>query len=262
MRYPKHLVLDFTYAPLSAFKKTWAVSYQKTISLPTQKKVFTEKFFNLSSVTPRYLSPITLKTAPNYFPFFFKANINFLRKEKIYTKLKYSRCPQYDMVSGGLAALFSAFLGFLIAEKFGLELLDSGDFYILLMYVIFLVFACRPLVKLNSTFYSAPAFYSLNPAGKFYLAIGKLFISFWQRLTYLPMPLNYTFKDFYFWACRHEYISPVWNSTRFWIKFLKNYPRDDVTFTEAYLLWDPFLKRYAESGETFDQAYWTIFKRK
>jgi hypothetical protein len=28
-------------------------------------------------------------------------NINFLRKERLYTKLKYSRCPQYDIVSGG-----------------------------------------------------------------------------------------------------------------------------------------------------------------
>ena len=117
---------------------------------------------------------------PNYFPFFFKTNINFLRKEKIYTKLKYSRCPQYDMVSGGLAALFSAFLGFLIAEKFGLELLDSGDFYILLMYMIFAVFACRPLIKLNSTFYSAPAFYSSKPATKFFVTIGNLFLTFAQ----------------------------------------------------------------------------------
>jgi hypothetical protein len=55
-------------------------------------------------------------------------DINFLRKEKIYTKLKYSRVPQYDLVSGGAAAIFAGFLGFLITEKFGLELLDSGDF--------------------------------------------------------------------------------------------------------------------------------------
>ena len=52
------------------------------------------------------------------------------------------------MVSGGMAALFSAFLGFLIAEKFGLELLDSGDFYIAFMYGVFVVFALRPFLKL------------------------------------------------------------------------------------------------------------------
>jgi hypothetical protein len=42
------------------------------------------------------------------------------------------------MVSGGIAALFAAFLGFLITEKFGLELLDSGDFYIAFMYAVFI----------------------------------------------------------------------------------------------------------------------------
>jgi hypothetical protein len=74
-------------------------------------------------------------------------NLLFLRKEDIYTKLKYSRCPQYDMVSGGLAALFAAFLGFLICEKFGLELLDSGDFYIAFMYGVFATFSLRPLTR-------------------------------------------------------------------------------------------------------------------
>jgi hypothetical protein len=57
-----------------------------------------------------------------------KFNLIFFRKEKIYTKLKYSRVPQYDAVSGGAAALLSGFLGYLITEKFGLELTDSGDF--------------------------------------------------------------------------------------------------------------------------------------
>lgn len=64
-------------------------------------------------------------------------NINFLRKERIYTKLKYSRVPQYDIVSGGAAALLAGFLGFLITEKFGFELVDSGDFYFLFMYFVF-----------------------------------------------------------------------------------------------------------------------------
>ena len=51
------------------------------------------------------------------------------------------------MVSGGLAALFAAFLGFLICEKFGLELLDSGDFYIAFMYGVFATFSLRPLTR-------------------------------------------------------------------------------------------------------------------
>ena len=32
-------------------------------------------------------------------------DINYLRKERLYTKLKYSRTPQYDIVSGGSACL-------------------------------------------------------------------------------------------------------------------------------------------------------------
>ena len=76
----------------------------------------------------------------------------------MYTKLKYSRSPQYDIVSGGVAALLSAFVGFLISEKFGYELPDSGDFYIVFMYIVFLAFATRPLLKLVGVFSRAEAF--------------------------------------------------------------------------------------------------------
>lgn len=75
-------------------------------------------------------------------------DINFLRKEKIYTKLKYSRVPQYDIVSGGVAALFAGFLGFLICEKFGFELLDSGDFYVLFMYIVFFCFFVKMILNI------------------------------------------------------------------------------------------------------------------
>ena len=71
------------------------------------------------------------------------SNIIFLIKERTYTKLKYSRAPQADIVSGGVAALFAAFLGYLISEKFGFELIDSGDFYILVMYLVLLVSSLR-----------------------------------------------------------------------------------------------------------------------
>jgi hypothetical protein len=74
-----------------------------------------------------------------------------LRKERIYTKLKYSRVPQYDIVSGGSAALFAGFLGFLICEKFGFELLDSGDFYTLFMYIVFFCFFARLYLRIFST---------------------------------------------------------------------------------------------------------------
>jgi hypothetical protein len=76
-------------------------------------------------------------------------NINFLRKEKLYTKLKYSRSPAYDIVSGGAAAIFAGFLGFLVSEKFGFELVDSGDFYFLTMYIVFICFSVRPLLTVS-----------------------------------------------------------------------------------------------------------------
>ena len=91
-----------------------------------------------------------------------KSDINFLKKEFAFTKLKYSRCPQYDSVSGGFAALFAGFIGFLISEKFGIELVDSGDFYIALMYGIFMGFIAHLLTRLiwTESSYSLPI--SLN----------------------------------------------------------------------------------------------------
>jgi hypothetical protein len=44
--------------------------------------------------------------------------------------------------------LFAGLLGFLISEKFGIELVDSGDFYIALMYGIFFIFSTRPFLKI------------------------------------------------------------------------------------------------------------------
>jgi hypothetical protein len=64
----------------------------------------------------------------------------------MYTKLKYSRTPAYDIVSGGAAALLAGFIGFLISEKFGFELVDSGDFYFFFMYIVFISFSVRPLL--------------------------------------------------------------------------------------------------------------------
>ena len=73
-------------------------------------------------------------------------NVNFLRRERLYTKLKYSRSPAYDIVSGGAAALLAGFLGFLVSEKYGFELVDSGDFYYLFMYIVFMAFSLKPLL--------------------------------------------------------------------------------------------------------------------
>jgi|TARA_B110000977_G_C10933993_1_gene438237 hypothetical protein len=106
-------------------------------------------------------------------------NINFLRKERLYTKLKYSRSPAYDIVSGGAAALLAGFIGFLISEKYGFELVDSGDFYYLFMYLVFIGFSVRPLltsVDYNSSFTSV---FSL-----------KFFLDFYVNLLYYIFKKN------------------------------------------------------------------------
>ncbi len=105
-------------------------------------------------------------------------NINFLRKEKIYTKLKYSRVPQYDIVSGGAAALLAGFLGFLITEKFGFELVDSGDFYFLFMYLVFLFFSLRLFLKITDSKKSNWNCISLKWLINFYKHISLTFIYF------------------------------------------------------------------------------------
>jgi hypothetical protein len=112
-------------------------------------------------------------------------DVNFLRKEKIYAKLKYSRSPQYDIVSGGLAAILSGFLGFLICEKFGLELLDSGDFYMAFMYGVFIIFTLRPLLRSVNGFKKdgtyTPNFNILSP---------QIIFNFYQNLITLLLKLR------------------------------------------------------------------------
>lgn len=87
------------------------------------------------------------KINKKYFNFFNNYNIFFLRKERIYTKLKYSRVPQFDTSSGAIASLLAALLGFLITEKFGFELIDSGDFYLIIMYLIFLIIILKVYIN-------------------------------------------------------------------------------------------------------------------
>lgn len=109
-------------------------------------------------------------------------DINFLRKERIYTKLKYSRVPQYDIVSGGAAALFAAFIGFLISEKFGFELPDSGDFYFIFMYIVFTFFFCRLFLKITDANQSTWNPFSFKWLIFFYR---NLFFMFLKYLNYI-----------------------------------------------------------------------------
>jgi hypothetical protein len=110
-------------------------------------------------------------------------NINFLRKERLYTKLKYSRSPAYDIVSGGTAAILAGFLGFLVSEKFGFELVDSGDFYYLLMYIVLFSFSLRPLlVSINNQngIYSILSLYNIFYF--FYFILCSILLNFKNRI--------------------------------------------------------------------------------
>lgn len=152
MRYPQHLILDLSTPTVSKNQVNWSYEYFKQLTPKHASLVSqltnTEHSFSLLTVKSKVILPERSFYNTNLF------DINFLRKDKIYTKLKYSRCPQYDIVSGGWAALFAGLAGFLISEKFGIELVDSGDFYTAFMYAVFLFFSTRPLIKIlgkNST---------------------------------------------------------------------------------------------------------------
>ena len=146
MKYPKHIILDLKTTHSDYLLSNWEGEFTRTTSLslgPDLAKLelrVSPKLLNLSNFTLKGASVPSSLTSSIF-------DIHFLRKEKLYTKLKYSRCPQYDIVSGGFAALLAGFIGFLISEKFGIELVDSGDFYNAFMYGVFGAFAIRPLLR-------------------------------------------------------------------------------------------------------------------
>lgn len=169
MRYPKHILTDISSPQAAHINEYWANQYltscsrdkyykNTTLNLKnrrnfSKKSIFRKKFSTVSfttivtSTNVNAEAQLNSKAASRLWKLF---DINFLKREKLYTKLKYSRSPAYDIVSGGVAALFSAFVGFLISEKFGIELVDSGDFYTFFMYMVFLFFSMRPCIKLLS----------------------------------------------------------------------------------------------------------------
>ena len=150
MKYPTHSILDLQTTYLSKFLSS---SSKNTSIIKQQFKVISKTtyyFLSFSTLSDSKTLDNTKKFQPTSYNLYTICDISFLRKEKIYTKLKYSRCPQYDIISGGFAALFAGFIGFLISEKFGIELVDSGDFYIAFMYGIFIVFSVRPFLKIYS----------------------------------------------------------------------------------------------------------------
>lgn len=149
MKYPKHIILDLYTPETPLVTHAWEYEFIRRTKRRYRNSplslLSTSRTAKITLSTPSipealYSNSLTMS----------KFDINFLRKEKIYTKLKYSRCPQYDIVSGGFAAIFAGFIGFLISEKFGIELVDSGDFYIAFMYGVFAAFSLRPLIRIYS----------------------------------------------------------------------------------------------------------------
>ena len=176
MSFPSHIIMDFNNNLNKQSVPYWAINFIKSrgnnplflqdIVLPitktksTTNNILWVSFFknkdklsihNLNNLLTQNLTEISNYSKPvgNY-NLNNLVNINFLRYERLYTKLKYSRSPAYDIVSGGFAAILAGFLGFLISEKFGFELVDSGDFYYLFMYAVFLVFILRPLLYISN----------------------------------------------------------------------------------------------------------------
>lgn len=159
MRYPKHLILDIRPSQhINHYETTNTITqlYTHFIEIDSSTNFTSEPltqlkmYPNKSKVSSAYNA--TVRSAPHSFSFSYNLfDIHFLRKEKLYTKLKYSRCPQYDIVSGGFAAIFAGFIGFLISEKFGIELVDSADFYTAFMYGVFAACSLRPLIRIYSS---------------------------------------------------------------------------------------------------------------
>ena len=154
MRYPKYITLELPKS--CSYRDIYWIYYYKTNEV-TKSKFETLITQPLIKTSYSYLY--------NYFRFF------FIKKERIYTKLKYSRVPQFDIVSGGAAALFAGLIGFLVGEKFGFELPDSGDFFFLFFYITLLGFILRVFLLIFSDNTILFSFYSYQLGYYYYYGL-------------------------------------------------------------------------------------------
>jgi hypothetical protein len=197
LRLPNHVILDFNNQHLNYTSSYWVndLSTHELSNSPFffKNKILSNKLnssanyldgnvqpirgnflLNLQKVINNPSQNLKLNTLNNLI------NTNFIRKERLYTKLKYSRSPAFDIVSGGAAAIFAGLLGFLVSEKFGFELVDSGDFYYLFMYGVFLAFSVRPLLVVMSHDRSFLSLISLKRVILFYKNILILLIKLFK----------------------------------------------------------------------------------
>lgn len=205
MRLPNHIILDFVTSKSVKSSEYWAVNVinsveEKPLFLlndvitsrvsysTTGSKLFSNPKFLLTYVNPFKSSLLNnfsiihtvLPENKYYNPLNNLINVNFIRKERLYTKLKYSRSPAYDIVSGGAAALLAGLLGFLVSEKFGMELVDSGDFYYLFMYMVFIAFSIRPLLEVMDHKHSLLYLVSLKRVIDFYTILTLNILKFFK----------------------------------------------------------------------------------
>jgi len=238
MKYPDHLILDVKPACKASQTSYWITNY---CTIVNTNNMSYENFLNYRHSNLNYNYVLTtlkfkklkfsasspkaaVSQSQNLTWSLF--NTVFLRKEKLYTKLKYSRCPQYDIVSGGIAGLFAGFLGFLIQEKFGLELLDSGDFYLVLMYSVFITFAFRPLLRSLSKEKPTYSIISLKFLYLFIVNLLNLVVSTLREVLAIQgvFVSNYVSKSKILWK-QVEYFSNIKLAVLYIIYWFKNWPK-------------------------------------
>lgn len=154
MRFPQNIILNGNKINNYSVYNYWVSLYLNNLHDETQLTLKLLKFknskFNLVNklkLNNNFKNKYLILKSDFSWDFF---NIFFLKREKMYTKLKYSRVTQFDISSGAVAALFAGFIGFLISEKFGFELIDSGDFYFFFMYLVFLIFSLKLILRINN----------------------------------------------------------------------------------------------------------------
>lgn len=243
MRYPNHIILDVVKFNNTNITSNWTSSYKSfltkkthinnTLCVLNNIKLSSKSITNLNTSTVQMKSSVTIPMLKTSNPSQKKStsllwslfDINFLKKEKIYTKLKYSRSPQYDIVSGGVAALFAGFLGFLISEKFGIELVDSGDFYTFFMYIVFLCFATRPFFRILSKKNTLYHFISLKYLIDYIYTIIFLIFNFFINRYYWFTSNNLRgISTIISFIRNNEYFSLLTKHLLAIISWIKNYP--------------------------------------
>jgi hypothetical protein len=227
MKYPNHVLLDVERPSTAQLTSNWTSTYKSTFMTGSFKKSLKSAFNNqtvqvIIPVKSRKLyAPKTVKPVlRNNSLLWSLFDINFIKKEKIYTKLKYSRSPQYDIVSGGSAALFAGFLGFLISEKFGIELVDSGDFYTFFMYCVFFTFSLRPFLKILSKDQTIWHFFSYKFLLSYLNILANLLLKLSKRLS---VHFN-IFTVLGHFIQNNEYLTTIKKNFSDLITFLKTYP--------------------------------------